>query len=226
MYMYFNTALASWWSQAVAWRSFRGQYSFTLIPFLLVKHCGPQPRCDQLEKEVHLLWATRTTQTWQRSPALPPALPYAHLCAHLQKSPASCSVCVPGWIKPIGSTPRCVSGCVPLLKSILLAFLGGTSDKMSKSPLAVLWFRKKEWNQIVSWLVKIQFWLHSFEKWIISWLICHQRSKCGFFMFLNICSIYVIYVHAIWKQYEILQWQICHIYLFFAQNKMPFIPHA
>jgi len=60
------------------------------------------------KKEVHLLRATRTTQTWQR----PPALPYAHLRAHLQKSPASCCVFVPGWIKPIGSTPRCVSGCV------------------------------------------------------------------------------------------------------------------
>lgn len=156
--MYYNTVFASWWFQAVAWSSFRGQYSFTLIPFLLVKHCGPQPRCDQLgKKEVHLLWATRTTQTWQRSPALPPALPYAHLCAHLQKSPASCSVCVPGWIKPTVSTPRCVSGCVPLLKSILLAFLGGTSDKMSKSPLAVLWFMKRNGTRLCAGWSKYSF---------------------------------------------------------------------
>lgn len=98
------------------------------------------------KKEVHLLRATRTTQTWQR----PPALPYAHLRAHLQKSPASCSVFVPGWIKPIGSTPRCVSGCVCVsqLPDSILVFLGGTSDQMSKSPLVVLWFMKRNGTRL------------------------------------------------------------------------------
>jgi len=145
------------------------------------------------KKEVHLLRATRTTQTWQR----PPALPYAHLRAHLQKSPASCCVFVPGWIKPIGSTPRCVSGCVhpnPPISPIAY------SDQMSKSPLVVLWFMKRNGTRLCAgW--QLQFWHFSLRL---------QRSKHG-----GLCSfIYAIFIYVctIWEFWE---WQLlCFISMF------------
>ncbi len=129
IYVLYITVFASWWFHAVTWSSFRGQYSFTSIPLFDSEALWTSAQMWSTgKKEVHLLWATRTTQTWQRPPVLPPALPYAHLRAHLQKSPASCSVYVPGWIKPIGSTdtPRCVSGCVPLLNPGWIKPIGST----------------------------------------------------------------------------------------------------
>lgn len=143
--MYFNTVFVSYYSMQLQEAPLGGSTA-SLIPLLIALWTSAQMWSTGKKREVHLLWATRTTQTWQRPPALPPALPYAHLRAHLQKSPASCSVFVPGWIRPIGCTPRCVSGCVPPTPTPvckLLVFLGGTSDQMSKSPLAVLWFMRR-----------------------------------------------------------------------------------
>lgn len=177
-------------SHAVTRSSFRGQYSFTLIPRLVALWTSAQMwSTGKIKKEVHLLWATRTTQTWQRPPALPPALPYAHLRAHLQKSPASCSVFVPGWIRPIGSTPRCVSGCVRPQppESIQLVFLGGTSDQMSKSPLAVLWFMRRNRTRLCAGWSNCCFGFKHLSLYAI------RVGEEGFIL-VNICNIYIIYV--------------------------------
>lgn len=144
------------------------------------------------KKEVHLLRATRTTQTWQR----PPALPYAHLRAHLQKSPASCSVFVPGWIKPIGSTRRCVSGCVCTQlppqppDTILLVFLGGTSDQMSKSPLVVLWFMKKNGTRLCAGWSNCSFGFKPLSLYAV------REANMGFYapLYMQYLYMYVQYV--------------------------------
>ncbi len=115
------------------------------FPCLIVKHCGPQPRCDQLEKRSAPTLSYKDDTNLAEAPCAPscpalcpPACPSAEeprqlfcLCARVNQAHRLHS--------------RCVSGCVPLLNppwEHTTSLPGGTSDSdVQKSTcwIMVLW---------------------------------------------------------------------------------------
>lgn len=119
--------------------------------FIFWKHCGPQPRCDQLEKKKCTYSELQGRHKPGRGPLpclMPTCVPICRrappvvlfLCQG-ESSPSAplagvyLAVCVPNSLQP----PDTI---------LLLLFLGGTGDQMSKSPLVVLWFMKRKWTRL------------------------------------------------------------------------------
>ncbi len=159
--MYSYTVSASWWFHAVAWSSFRGQYSFTLIPLFDSEALWTSAQMWSTGKKKCTYSELQGRHKPGRGPLhslLPCLMP---TCVPIcRRAPPVVLFVYQGESSPSAPLPGvylAVSPSSTLPESILLAFLGGTSDQMSKSPLAGLWFMKMNGSRLCAGWSKYSF---------------------------------------------------------------------
>ncbi len=184
IYVLYITVFASWWFHAVTWSSFRGQYSFTSIPLFDSealwtsaqmwstgkKKCtyselqgrhkpGRGPLCSLLPCLMptcvpicrRALPVVLFMCQGESSPSAPLILPGVYLAV----SPSSTQ----GESSPSAPLPG-VYLAVPTPREHTSSLPGRNQwwSDVQKSTCCIIVY-EKEWNQIVCWLVQVQFWL-------------------------------------------------------------------